>query len=274
MTAQRKKFLHLLKLRRGNLRKRIFLRVHDSRLKRRIDLGERHGRWIGSVIFEHFDAPDAARHSQLDSSEILGFNDGPHVVRDVAESVLPNSQDSRSFCRESLKQELLDLLVLTYFFHVSTAHNNVGHLEDAEFFFDRAHDSGGQKHLRRADFDAPHHLLVAAELTGMEDLDFYFSFERGVDSLGVFISRDGEKGAGEAHVAKSQGNGLRRRGLMPETQQAQNENSEESTLHCVLLSGLQRRAIAVRSGRSSCSNRSNRLKAIELFQTIERFDLS
>src|SRR5436305_760324 len=84
-----------------------------------------------------------------------------------------SAQDSRSFCRESLKQELLDLLVLSYFFHVSTAHNNVGHLEDAEFFFDRAHDSGGQKHLRRADFDAPHHLLVAAELTGMEDLDFY-----------------------------------------------------------------------------------------------------
>src|SRR5262245_47052127 len=63
VTCQRQKFLYFLKFRGGNLWERIFLRVHDTRLKRGIDLGEWHGLRIRPVLLKHLYPPDSAGHS-------------------------------------------------------------------------------------------------------------------------------------------------------------------------------------------------------------------
>ena len=80
MAAQREKFLHFVKFRRGNLREGIFLRVHDAGLQRRIDFRQRHGRRIRPVVLEHLYPPDSAGHSQLDPFQILRLYDRPHIV--------------------------------------------------------------------------------------------------------------------------------------------------------------------------------------------------
>ncbi len=111
------------------------------------------------------------------------------------------------------KSATLHLFVISDFFHVGAADDQVGHLEDAEFLLRRAHDGRRQKHLRGANFDAAHHLLVAAELAGVENFDLHFAFERGIGSLGVFIRRNREERAGKADVAEPQCDGLRYRRL-------------------------------------------------------------
>src|SRR5688500_14165095 len=99
MAAQGEKLLHLVKFRGGDLREGIFLRVHDAGLKRRINFRQGHGRRIRPIVLEHFYSPYSAWDSQLDAFEILWLDDRPQVVGDVAESILPHSQDPNSFCR-------------------------------------------------------------------------------------------------------------------------------------------------------------------------------
>ncbi len=175
------------------MREGVFLGVHDAGLKRRIDLGERHGRRIRPIVLEHLHPPDSARHSQLDAFQILGLDDRSDVVGDVAKAVLPDAEDAHAFGRQPVEERALHRFALGDLFHVGAADDEVGHLEDAEFLLRRAHDGRRQKHLRRADLDAAHHLLVAAELARMENFDLHFAFERGVGSLGVFIRGDREK---------------------------------------------------------------------------------
>src|ERR1044071_2426752 len=58
--------------------------------------------------------------------------------------------------------------------------------------------------MMRADLDAAHHLLVAAELARMEDLDLDLPFELRVGPFGVLVGGDREQRPRKADVAEAE----------------------------------------------------------------------